>query len=64
MTEWVLVLTFLSPGGDVMGQRSIVQDSYHTCQRSLVTLNREAPMAKIKAECRKVLTNGKTGVIL
>jgi hypothetical protein len=51
MTNWVLVVAFLSPGGDFMGKQEIVQKDRATCQRSLQNIQQDAPLAKIRAVC-------------
>ena len=51
MTNWVLIIAFFSPGGDFMGKQEIVQKDQVTCQRSMVTVAKEAPLAKIKTLC-------------
>ena len=51
MTNWVLIVAFFSPGGDFMGKQEIVQQDRVTCQRSVATIQQEAPMAKVRALC-------------
>lgn len=51
MNSWVLILAFFSPGGDFMGKQEIVQADKMTCQRSVATIQREAPLAKVRALC-------------
>ena len=43
--EWVLVIAFLSPGGDFMGKQGIVLPNRASCQRAVVALaQRQEPM--------------------
>jgi hypothetical protein len=53
MTEYILILAFLSPGGDFMGKHGIVQQDRATCQQSLkVIQNQVTPMGgKVRALC-------------
>lgn len=32
MTEWVLLVAFISPGGDFMGKKAILHPTKSTCQ--------------------------------
>ena len=53
MTEYILILAFLSPGGDFMGKHGIVQKDRVTCQQSLKTVQ-DKPIVtggKIRALC-------------
>jgi hypothetical protein len=53
MTEYILILAFMSPGGDFMGKHDIVQKNQVTCQQSLKTVQ-NTPIAtggKIRALC-------------
>jgi hypothetical protein len=51
MTNWVLILAFMSPGGDFMGKQEIIQKDRATCQQSMATVAKEAPLAKVRAIC-------------
>ena len=53
MTEYILILAFLSPGGDFMGKHGIVQRDQATCQQSLKTVQDKAIVTggKIRALC-------------
>ena len=53
MTEYVLILAFLSPAGDFMSKQGIVQKDRATCQQSLnVIQNQVTPLgARIMALC-------------
>jgi hypothetical protein len=53
MTEYILILAFLSPGGDFMGKHGIVQKDRATCHQSLVVVqNQVTPMGgKVRALC-------------
>ena len=53
MTEYVLILAFLSPAGDFMSKQGIVQKDRATCQQSLnVIQNQVTPLGgRIRALC-------------
>ena len=51
MTNWVLIIAFFSPGGDFMGKQEIMQRDQATCQQSVQTIVKEAPLAKVRAVC-------------
>ena len=53
MTDYILILAFMSPGGDFMGKHDIVQKDRVTCQQSMKTVQ-NTPIAtggKIRALC-------------
>jgi hypothetical protein len=51
MNSWVLIIAFFSPGGDFMGKQEVQQRDRATCQQSMATVKRDAPLAHIRTLC-------------
>lgn len=51
MTNWFLIIAFFSPGGDFMGKQELIQKDRATCQRSVAVVQKEAPLATVRAVC-------------